>query len=82
MKLVNKLWTKFTEEGSVECFCNEYSRKCDVPLCKEYVVKFTEINRDDNLYKIEEAGKSMKTAVKDLKRIRDKMRKGIDKFKI
>lgn len=77
--LIIKLWVKFNEDG-IECFCDEYARKCDEPLCKEYVVKFTEIERPN--YTIERSNKSFKEVVKDLKKIRDKMRKDINKFKI
>jgi hypothetical protein len=77
--LFNKLWVKFNEDG-VECFCNEYARKCDLPICKEYVVKFTEIDR--SAYKIEDANKNIKEVVKDLKKIKDKISKDINRFKI
>jgi hypothetical protein len=78
-RLINKLWVKFNEEG-VECICNEYARKCDEPTCKEYVVKFTEIERSN--YRIDNTNKSINEMVKSLKKIREDMRKGINKFKI
>lgn len=77
--MINKLWVKFNEEG-VECTCNEYARKCEEPTCKEYVVKFTEIKRSK--HSVEGFNRNMESVVKDLKKIRDEMRKGINKFKI
>lgn len=45
-------WIKFYEQdGSVECLCQSGRKKCPPekkPSCKEYVVKFMEIQRGDN----------------------------------
>lgn len=42
-------WIKFYEQdGSVECLCQSGRKKCppeSKPSCKEYVVKFMEIQR-------------------------------------
>ena len=42
-------WIKFYEQdGSVECLCQSGRKKCPAesePSCKEYVVKFMEIQR-------------------------------------
>ena len=45
--MIRKLWVKFNELD-VECVCNDGNKKCtlsDKPTCKEYVVKFTPIER-------------------------------------
>lgn len=84
--MFSKLWVKFNEDG-VECFCNEYSRKCDLPICKQYVVKFTEITRDNvqeelQTNKISNIDNKLKKSISDIKKIQDSIRKGINKFKI
>jgi hypothetical protein len=38
------MWVKF-DGMDVECFCNEDCKKCNDSECKEYVVKFMEIQR-------------------------------------
>jgi hypothetical protein len=81
MKLISKLWVKFNEDG-VECVCNEHARKCDTPICKEYVVKFTEIVRSKSNEKLKEVDKSLKALIKDMKQVKNKISKDINKFKV
>jgi len=45
--LIKKLWAKFVEEELI-CTCTHESKKCDDEKeCKEYVCKFTDIDRDN-----------------------------------
>jgi hypothetical protein len=51
--ITKKLWVKF-DELDIECFCEADNKKClpeEKPTCKEYVVKFIEIKRDEKLDK-------------------------------
>ena len=67
-------WIKFYEQdGTVECFCLPGRKKCPVekkPLCKEYVVKFTKIQRNsiqeeaDNLMNVK-----LKRSVVELEKV-------------
>ena len=43
--MIKKAWVKFNDM-TVECICDENDRKCKGDkLCKEYVVKFIEVDR-------------------------------------
>lgn len=49
--MIKKLWVKF-DGLDVVCVCNEGNKKCNLsekPTCGEYVVKFTPIDRTDNV---------------------------------
>ena len=69
----------------IDCICDEHHRKCQVYPggelpCKEYVVKFMEIDRTE-----EEAKKKLEdlsAAVKDFKKTVDTKIKQINKHKI
>ena len=47
----------------LECVCDEHHRKCKDDRCREYVVKFMEIDREDEL---EEATKHLSNEAKKL----------------
>lgn len=69
-------WIKF-KEGEIACICSQNSKKCigvRHPLCKEYVLKFIEVKRD-NLEEIQEP-------IRQLKRKMTELQKSIKRFKI
>lgn len=80
--LIKKMWVKF-DGMDVDCICDEHHRKCRDDKCKEYIVKFTEIDRKEEVPNIniskEEA--ELKRAVRKLKRSESELSKSINKFK-
>jgi len=73
----------------VSCFCEEDRKKCvkeEKPECKEYVVKFIEIERDETMERIKEnmtrEEKVMKDILNKLKKHDTELKKSIRKFKI
>ena len=69
---------------TVECICDTNDRKCkDDKLCKEYVIKFTEIERhkkvDDALKHLEKESDNLQ---KTIKKFESQVSKSIQKFKI
>lgn len=82
--LIKKLWVKF-EDMDVACVCDEHHRKCKDKSCKEYVVKFTEIERSkiaEQMKGLEKDGQLLEKAVNDLKKYSTELKKSITKFKI
>ena len=86
--MIKKLWVKF-DDMDIECFCEEGRKKCapeSNPKCKEYVVKFIEIERDNNLEDIKKTlskeERFMKELISKLKRHDTKLKHSINKFKI
>ena len=49
--MIKKLWVKF-DGMEVGCICEPHRRKCTDKQCKEYVVKFTEIDRTQEPVKV------------------------------
>lgn len=45
--MIKKLWAKF-DGMKLTCFCEEGEKKCTDDACKEYVVKFTLIDREED----------------------------------
>jgi len=80
LKLIKKMWVKF-DGMDVECICDEHHRKCRDEGCKEYVVKFTEIERklDGDL---EELRGKIKGLSKEVRRTTSELKRSINKFKI
>jgi hypothetical protein len=81
--LIKKVWAKFDDLDLV-CVCDEHHRKCKPDAeCKEYVVKFMEIDRKDEL---EAATKHLTAEAKklhtDMQRFQSKVSRSIKKFKI
>lgn len=70
-----KLWLKF-DGLDIECFCDSGRKYCppeSKPKCKEYVVKFIEIERSGNKDKVK--------AIKDATKIvEDKLKRQLKKF--
>ena len=86
--MIKKLWVKFDGMG-IECFCEEGQKKCapeSNPQCKEYVVKFIEVERDSNLEDVKKIlsreEKFMKELIGKLKRHDTKLKHSINKFKV
>ena len=86
--MIKKLWVKF-DDMDVACFCEEDRKKCvkeEKPECKEYVVKFIEIERDETIERIKEnmtrEEKVMKDILSKLKKHDTELKKSIRKFKI
>lgn len=81
--MIKKVWAKF-KDMDLECVCDENNRKCKPnESCKEYVVKFTEIDRD---HKIDEAVSHFESESRklrnDIKKFQSKVSRSIKKFKI
>jgi hypothetical protein len=80
--LIKKVWAKF-EGMDLECVCDEHHRKCTDDTCKEYVVKFMEIDRKQEL---EEATKHLSIEARklrsEMKRFQSKISRSIKKYKI
>lgn len=76
--MIDKFWIKF-DELDIECFCREGAKKCPPekkPVCKQYVVKFIEIERSD------EFKEEIKAIKKTAKKIESEISKAINKFKV
>jgi hypothetical protein len=81
--LIKKVWAKF-EDMDLTCVCDEHHRKCKDDNCKEYVVKFMEIDRTgediaDATKHLENASKSLRN---DIRKFQSQVSKDIEKFKI
>ena len=80
--MIKKVWAKF-DDMDLQCVCDEHHRKCKDDRCKEYVVKFMEIERQSEL---EEATKHLSNEAKklqnEMKRFQSKVSKSIRKYKI
>ena len=79
--MIKKLWVKFDNEANIECLCDEHHKKCNKEShCKEYVVKFTEIDRTDE--KLEEAVQNFNKVNKRLETEIEKSIRKLKRFKI
>lgn len=80
--MIKKVWAKF-KDMDLECVCDEHHRKCKDDTCKEYVVKFMEIDRKDEL---EEATKHLSVETRklrsEMKRFQSQISKSIKKYRI
>jgi hypothetical protein len=84
--LIKKLWVKF-DDMDINCFCEENNKKCaaiEEPICKEYVVKFTEIKRADECIKIDlsKEKRAFSDLSRQLNRKTTELKKSIQKFKV
>jgi hypothetical protein len=86
--MIQKLWVKF-DETAVVCLCEENRKKCtkeEKPECKEYVVKFIEIERGNTEEAIKVSmtneEKAMKDLVRKVKRYDTELKKAVKKFKV
>ena len=81
--MIKKVWAKF-DGMDLECVCDEHHKKCKPDeSCKEYVVKFMEIDREQE---VEEAVAQLENASKnlqrDMKKFQSKISRSIKKYKI
>lgn len=86
--LIKKLWVKF-DGMDVACVCDEHHRKCADKDCKEYVVKFTEIKRSEEMSRFDKLEKDLTKdsrlidkTTRNLKKQATELKKSINKFKI
>lgn len=80
MRLIKKLWVKFNDMA-VECICEVHDRKCRDKQCKEYVVKFTEIERQKEVLNLDKEGQKVIDAIKGLNKSGTELSKTMKKFK-
>ena len=81
--MIKKVWAKF-DGMDLTCVCDEHHKKCKPDAdCKEYVVKFMEIDREQ---KIEDASVHLemetKKLRKDIKKFQSEISRSIKKYKI
>lgn len=81
--MIKKVWAKFNEMD-LECVCDEHHRKCQKDDdCKEYVVKFMEIDRsadaEEVLKHLERESENLRG---NIRKFQSEISKSIKKFKI
>ena len=80
--MIKKVWAKF-DGMDLKCVCDEHHRKCKDKECKEYVVKFMEIDRqsklEDAVAQLEKEDKKLR---QDIKKFQSQVSKSIKKYKI
>ena len=82
--MIKRVWAKFTGM-SIECICDERAHKCGADdACKEYVVKFMEIDRRDEGVKdaVKRLEKETSNLGQTMKKFESQINKSIKKFKI
>ena len=81
--MIKKAWVKF-DGMSVECICDDNNRKCNGDkLCKEYVIRFTEIKRPEKINDaINHLEKEQQNLEKIIKKFESQVSRSIKKFKI
>ena len=81
--MIKKAWVKFNDL-TVECICDETDRKCkNDPLCKEYVIRFTEIERAEKVTDaVKHLEKETNNLQRNIKKFESQISKSIKKFKI
>lgn len=80
--MIKHVWAKI-EDGDIKCICDDHHKKCD-GQCKEYVVKFIEIDRTEEEF--ENAAMALSKEVdiirKNIKKFETQISKSLKKFKI
>ena len=81
--MIDRYWVKFDENGIVDCMCND-RRQCPPekkPDCKEYVVKFIEVERQP-LEDLVDRAKELETSTKNIqKKIKSELEKSLKTIK-
>lgn len=81
--MIKKVWAKFNGMD-LECICDEHHRKCQPhdAACKEYVVKFIEVDRsiEDDLNA--HLSKETSHLRREIKKFQSEISKSIRKYKI
>lgn len=80
--MIRKVYAKFDGSGDIECVCDAHHRKCKDDSCKEYVVKFIEVERSKTSDALENLDISSKKLDRALKKFETQVSKSIKKFKI
>ena len=80
--MIKRVWAKFDDMDLV-CVCDEHHRKCtDNKSCKEYVVKFMEIDRNTEVEDaMEHLAKETDNVRREVKRFESEVSKSIRKMK-
>lgn len=80
--MIKRVWAKLDGED-IRCICDEHHRKCD-EKCKEYVVKFIEVDRNKEEFDdvIANLNKETETLRKNIKKFETQISRSIKKFKI
>ena len=80
--MIKRVWAKI-DSDDIKCICDEHHRKCE-DKCKEYVVKFIEINRDEENFNdaVEQLEKESDNFHKNMKKFETQLSKSLKKFKI
>jgi hypothetical protein len=80
--LIKRVWADI-EGNDIKCICDEHHRKCD-KKCKEYVVKFIEIDRnaEEFIDAVATLNKETDSLRKNIKKFETQISKSIKKFKI
>ena len=78
--LIKKLWVKYNGMD-VECFCEDHDRKCRDKQCKEYVVKFTEIERQKQISIADKEQQKVVDIIKGLTKSGTELTKTMKKFR-
>lgn len=80
--MIKKVWAKF-DGLDLECVCDEHHKKCNSETgCKEYVVKFIEIDRslqDDLEAHLDVETKKLRS---EIQRFQSKLTRDLRKLKI
>lgn len=80
--MIKKVWAKF-DGLDLTCVCDEHHRKCQKEdVCKEYVVKFVEIERNKEFEDaVKEIENEAKLVQNDIKKYQSKISRNLRKFK-
>lgn len=80
--MIKKVWAKF-EGMDLQCVCDEHHRKCKDDTCKEYVVKFMEIDRERELEDaVAHLDRDSKKFNDSMRKFQSKVSRSIKKYKI
>lgn len=80
--MIKQLWVKF-DDLDIDCYCDINRKKCtkeQKPKCKEYVIKFMEVDRSSN--GAEEFEKGIKNLVGICKKSTSELEKVLKKYKV
>ena len=79
--MIKRVWAKF-DGMDLSCVCDEHHRKCQDDACKEYVVKFMEIDRTEGTKDtLKHMDKDAKALQKTVKKFESEISKSIRKLK-
>lgn len=80
--MIKKVWAKF-DGLDLACVCDEHHKKCKKDdNCKEYVVKFIEIDRSSAKEAMAHLANETKNLRKEIDKFQSQISKSIRKFKV